>query len=337
MKPINPSELFDTLVAVASGAVAENGDVDAASGAAATQTLDILLVEDSLYNQRLAQGVLSKMGHRVTVAETGTQAVEAHRRRRFDLILMDVQMPEMDGLEATRRIRAREAGSGDRVPIIAMTAQALKGDRERCLESGMDDYLAKPVRAAELRAKIQEVAGAEATRTLPASGSLDACDPAHPSRAGSLDACDPAHPSRAGSLDGRTPPAPPRSAVAADFPEARHVDWAIALNYVGNDPSLLELAVEAFLEECPVLLRSIQEGAREQESARVRIAAHSLKNAMRTLGAEPAHHLAAELEDRARRVDLKDLDDLVRELEDHVRGVREDAQALLRKELKIEN
>jgi CheY-like chemotaxis protein len=186
MKPINPSELFDTLVAVASGAVAENGDVDAASGAAATQTLDILLVEDSLYNQRLAQGVLSKMGHRVTVAETGTQAVEAHRRRRFDLILMDVQMPEMDGLEATRRIRAREAGSGDRVPIIAMTAQALKGDRERCLESGMDDYLAKPVRAAELRAKIQEVAGAEATRTLPASGSLDACDPAHPSRAGSL-------------------------------------------------------------------------------------------------------------------------------------------------------
>jgi two-component system, sensor histidine kinase and response regulator len=312
MKPINPSELFDTLVAVASGAAAEAADAEAAA-TSAVKPLDILLVEDSLYNQRLAQGVLSKMGHRVTVAETGTQAVEAVRRRRFDLVLMDVQMPEMDGLEATRRIRAREAGTGEHVPIIAMTAQALAGDRERCLESGMDDYLAKPVRAAELRAKIREVAVVEAA----------SFDESGENRQRSRNA------EEAGSFLHAEPAPLPRRSAAREFPESRSVDWPTALSYVGHDQALLELAAAAFLEECPVLMQTIRDGERNREPARVRIAAHSLKNAMRTLGAEPAHRIAVELEDRARRHDLEDAHSLIGDLERHVRDVRDDVQAFV--------
>jgi CheY-like chemotaxis protein len=111
--------------------------------------LKILLAEDSPMNQRLAIGLLKRKGHLVTVAANGRQAVEAFQNESFDLVFMDVQMPEMDGFEATETIRAAEA-KGHHVPIIAMTAHAMKGDRERCLQSGMDAYLAKPIRAREL-------------------------------------------------------------------------------------------------------------------------------------------------------------------------------------------
>jgi two-component system, sensor histidine kinase and response regulator len=111
--------------------------------------LKILLAEDSPVNQRLAVGLLRRNGHLVTVAANGKQAVDAFQNEPFDLVFMDVQMPEMDGFEATERIRAFEE-KGHHVPIIAMTAHAMKGDRERCLQSGMDAYLAKPIRPREL-------------------------------------------------------------------------------------------------------------------------------------------------------------------------------------------
>ena len=117
--------------------------------------LRILLAEDSPFNQKLALGVLGKRGHQLTVANNGSEAVNQAASRDFDLIFMDIQMPEMDGLEATKRIRVREGETGCRVPIIAMTAQAVKGMRERCLSVGMDDYLVKPVRAREIYDKIE--------------------------------------------------------------------------------------------------------------------------------------------------------------------------------------
>jgi PAS domain S-box-containing protein len=117
--------------------------------AAGGRPLKILLAEDSPVNQRLAVGLLKRKGHLVTVAANGRQAVEAFQNEPFDLVFMDVQMPEMDGFEATETIRAAEE-KGQHVPIIAMTAHAMKGDRERCLQSGMDAYLAKPIRAREL-------------------------------------------------------------------------------------------------------------------------------------------------------------------------------------------
>jgi CheY-like chemotaxis protein len=108
--------------------------------------------------------LLSKEGHTVTEARTGLEAIALYEQRPFDLIVMDLQMPDMDGFEATAEIRERESATGDHIPIVALTAHAIKGDRERCLDAGMDDYLSKPVRPDDLRAAIRR-ASALGTRT----------------------------------------------------------------------------------------------------------------------------------------------------------------------------
>ena len=164
LKPINQSELFDVVVAVTCGEtlISPVPDQSEPTGAESIDPLKILLVEDSLYNQKLAVGVLQKRGHHVSVAENGKEAIAAVAREQFDLVLMDIQMPVMDGLEATQVIRNRERQSGRHVPIIAMTAQAMSGDRERCLEVGMDGYLSKPVRAAKLCEAIESIAPQQA-------------------------------------------------------------------------------------------------------------------------------------------------------------------------------
>jgi two-component system sensor histidine kinase/response regulator len=119
--------------------------------------LDVLLVEDNLLNQQLASILLTKWGHRVTLADNGRQALALHAERRFDLILMDLQMPEMGGFEATAEMRRRERHGAVRTTIVAMTADALEGDRERCLEGGMDDYLSKPFRASVFEALVRRL------------------------------------------------------------------------------------------------------------------------------------------------------------------------------------
>jgi two-component system sensor histidine kinase/response regulator len=158
MKPIKQSELLEAIMLslgrhVAPEAVAAEVPPPAAPG----RHLKVLLAEDSVVNQKLAVYLLEKWGHHVTVANNGHEAVARVQAEPFDLVLMDVQMPEMDGLEATATIRQRETKSGTHVPIVAMTAHAMVGDRERCLESGMDDYLSKPIRARELLAAIEKV------------------------------------------------------------------------------------------------------------------------------------------------------------------------------------
>jgi CheY-like chemotaxis protein/anti-sigma regulatory factor (Ser/Thr protein kinase) len=151
-------------------AVAKAGDVPQSEGAASesapplTPALRILLVEDNRINRKIATRLLEGEGHRVAGAENGRQGVGRFREGGFDLILMDVQMPEMDGWEATRAIRDLEAGSGRRIPIIAMTAHAMKGDREKCLEAGMDGYVSKPIELADLRRAIREATGGLAER-----------------------------------------------------------------------------------------------------------------------------------------------------------------------------
>jgi signal transduction histidine kinase/CheY-like chemotaxis protein len=157
-KPVSQSELLDAILRVLATKVrpAEKGAlVTRHSLREGRRGLRILLAEDNLVNQRLAAGLLEKRGHTVVVTANGREAVEAFSRQEFDLVMMDVQMPEMDGFEATAAIRTRENAAGLHIPIIAMTAHAMTGDRERCLAAGMDGYVSKPIRAQELFGAIE--------------------------------------------------------------------------------------------------------------------------------------------------------------------------------------
>ncbi|MFO1317017.1 MAG: GAF domain-containing protein [Burkholderiales bacterium] len=153
-KPVRQSHLHDTLVSLLAHDAAPRAAPDAAPikldpGLAARHPLRILLAEDNVVNQKLALRLLQQMGYRADLASNGIEAVESVERQAYDVVLMDVQMPEMDGLEASRRINAR-FGPGERPRIVAMTANAMQGDREMCLAAGMDDYITKPIRVERL-------------------------------------------------------------------------------------------------------------------------------------------------------------------------------------------
>jgi CheY-like chemotaxis protein len=117
----------------------------------------VLVAEDNVVNQRLVLYLLEKQGHQVRIASSGREALGAWEEAPFDLLLLDIQMPDLEGYEIARTIRNRERQQGGHLPIIALTAHAMKGDRERCLEAGMDDYLTKPIQSAELHAVLKRV------------------------------------------------------------------------------------------------------------------------------------------------------------------------------------
>ena len=155
LKPVRQSELREAIVRVL-GRRNCAGDkpvltrYELLEQRPAAQHLNILLAEDNLINQKLAVRLLQKRGHTVTVANNGREALDTIEKTPFDLVMMDVQMPEMDGFQATIELRRRERGSGGHLPVVAMTALAMKGDKERCLHAGMDAYLSKPIRPEEL-------------------------------------------------------------------------------------------------------------------------------------------------------------------------------------------
>jgi two-component system, sensor histidine kinase and response regulator len=145
MKPVSQPEILEAILLAIGGTVAISPVVETALIVRAGRSLRILLAEDNFVNRAVAAAILEKNGHSLAHAGNGTEAVEAAEREAFDLIIMDVQMPEIDGFEATRRIRAAEQGTDRHTLIVALTAHAMAGDRERCLASGMDDYLSKPL------------------------------------------------------------------------------------------------------------------------------------------------------------------------------------------------
>jgi CheY-like chemotaxis protein len=161
-KPVRQSQLFDTLVSIlardaaAKSAPAERAPLRLDPAMATRHPLRILLAEDNVVNQKLALRLLQQMGYRADLASNGVEAVESVQRQVYDAVLMDVQMPEMDGLDAAREITSRWKPR-ERPRIIAMTANAMQGDREMCVAAGMDDYLTKPIRVDQLVAALYNV------------------------------------------------------------------------------------------------------------------------------------------------------------------------------------
>ena len=182
-KPVRQAELLDAIL-TALGTRPRNETrpalVTRHSLRESRNRLRILLAEDNAVNQLVALRLLEKCGHTVVVAANGKKALEALDKDSYDLILMDIQMPEMNGWEATRAIRERERESGGHIPIVAMTAHAMKGDEEKCLASGMDDYLTKPIRIAELLAALDRISShkADSEIVLQSSSSPNSAGPA---------------------------------------------------------------------------------------------------------------------------------------------------------------
>jgi len=162
-KPVTQSDLFDAICAALDGppaAAPKRVPAPIASTEPVRRTR-VLLAEDNVVNQRVAVGLLQRRGHQVTVVSTGVETLEALKTATFDVVLMDVQMPVMGGFEATAVIRAAEEQTGQHLRIVAMTAHAMAGDRERCLSAGMDGYLAKPIDPAALFAAVEKTANGD--------------------------------------------------------------------------------------------------------------------------------------------------------------------------------
>lgn len=150
VKPVRQKDLLSAIRGCLTETVIQSASNESASASAGDRSLRILLAEDNPINQTVATRTLEKRGHSVQIANNGREVLAALEQKQFDLILMDVQMPEMDGFEATAAIRERERLTGVHISIIAMTAHAMNGDRERCLAGGMDGYVSKPIRVPEL-------------------------------------------------------------------------------------------------------------------------------------------------------------------------------------------
>jgi CheY-like chemotaxis protein len=196
----------------------------------------------------------------VVVAGNGKAALAAQAREPFDLVLMDVQMPEMDGLEATRALRRREQGTARHVPVVALTAHAVKGDRERCLAAGMDGYVSKPIQEADLWEAIRAVCPG----TTPAPTDQ--------------------------------PGGEPGGALAPGTPADAVLDRANLLARVGGDTAMLGQVVGLFREECPRALRAIRDAFARRDPGELARAAHALKSMVGSLAAPDAFAAALRLE-----------------------------------------
>jgi CheY-like chemotaxis protein len=243
----------------------------------------ILVAEDGLVNQRVVRGFLEKWGHHVTIVENGLEAVEAVEREPFDLVLMDVQMPEMNGYEATKVIRWSEQATGRHLPIIAMTAEAMKGDRDKCLAAGMDDYIAKPFDPETLARVINSVP-AVALRVA-----ATAVTPSDETAAAPTGATDGAPASELGE-----PPAEDtwEHSDAAAIPE-----WTAVLEHTRGDAALAKELVALFLVETPKLLEEIRRGLEQHHTEVVQRCAHTIKSAT-------GYFAATEIVETARHVEL---------------------------------
>lgn len=241
----------------------------------------LLVAEDNPVNQKVALRMLERLGYSVDVADDGKKALEALEGVPYDAVLMDVQMPEMDGYEATAELRRREADGERHTPVIAMTANALQGDREDALAAGMDDYISKPVKAEDLEAILARWVSRsdeETEEENPAAQENGAVDP-------SLPVVD------YGVID-----------------ELRQLQ-------LDGEPDLLAELVEVFVEDASARLKTLREALNQADADGVAKIAHTLKGSAGNLGASRMAHLAAQLEERGRSGNLDGAEDLLGELD----------------------
>jgi CheY-like chemotaxis protein len=288
-KPVSQSTLFDVVTRAlaadeepAPGVERGRSLITRHSLAEEQSGLRILLVEDNPVNQRLTVTMLRNRGHLVELAGDGVEALEWLERAAFEVVLMDVHMPRMGGFEAASEIRRRERGTGRHVPVLALTALAMKGDRERCLDAGMDMYVTKPIRAAELF---------EALATLvpvrPASEPL-------PSVSRGMLA------SGAGTPD--PTPAPAAAASGDDSP----LDEAQFLKRVDQDVELASELCRMYLDESAERTQRIADAIDAGDAVELERAAHRLKGTLQALAATRAADAALVLERFGREADLAD-------------------------------
>jgi two-component system sensor histidine kinase/response regulator len=272
-KPVKHSDLLEAIVAACGAKGAARRAVRGQrSPALAARALRVLVAEDNPVNRRLVVALLRKRGHRVTTAVHGGEAVAALERAGrggFDLVIMDVQMPVMGGFEAAAAIRAREETTGGHVPILALTAHAMKGDRERCLAAGMDAYLPKPIDVDEL------------VRTVEALGDA----PATPGRDGAGEGDGP------GDRDGAVVRRAPRGRAGA-----KPFDEKGALARTGGDRALLAEVVKLFRADAPRTVRRMERALGRADGEELRQAAHALKGSAATIGGDLVRDLALDLE-----------------------------------------
>ena len=293
IKPIIESELLETVL-VEFGPSAEQNLVSPSPSLESSPTgprLKVLLVEDGLINQRVAVGFLQSQGHEVIVANDGVEAVEAMRCERFDIVLMDLQMPNMDGYAATAQIRADEQREGRHTPIIAMTAAAMKGDREKCLRSGMDGYIAKPIDSQQLyRALTQHGSASQGNQHDDESKTTDTAE-AFPDQA------------------------------SADIPDPYDPQvWSCELasqRIPGGPDAVAELA-RLFVSESQTLLDTIRKAQDAQDAGSLERAAHTLKSSAGLFAAEPLVSAARRIEEKTRKGELEGIQGEITQLEQEV-------------------
>ena len=312
IKPVKQSDLFHAVAHACQTIGSEELAVNAQDEAAQVQRpRKILLTEDGIVNQKVAVMMLEARGHTVAIANNGLEAVERLNQERFDLVLMDVQMPEMDGLEATRVIRTIENETDTHTPIIAMTAHVMKGDRERCLNAGMDGYLSKPIRAETLYGMIE---------SLVAEGDGMADE----------------------AVVRTTGPGIHRAESGNDFeqeqdplvldPKEQHVEqlfnWDTALEQLNGNEKVLKDIAEMFMEQYPNLVQAIRGSIENEDMPELRRSAHTLKGSAATFSAGPVVKAAYRLETMGREMDITDVDSALKDLD---RALAELAPALLAK------
>ena len=248
--------------------------------AGTSRKLRVLLAEDNAVNQRLVVKLMEKHGHSLVAVNNGVEALDALERGTFDVVLMDVQMPELGGFEATACIREREKSTGQHIPVIAMTAHALKGDRERCLEAGMDAYVSKPIQAPLL---------------------FEAIDSVVP------------NPALAASVPEKLP-----EDEAAPAASVKVFDHEAALAMLDGDTELFSELVGLFTTESVQLLNQIHESIAARDAKLLERSAHSLKGSAAAFSAEPSRAVAQRLEGMGARGEFGGADVIAAELQEQV-------------------